>query len=439
MNPDLHRRPSVPDQPELTWSWPVTAGNEHVSASVLNLGREPLLRIELQWKSGTWEEPVFLSGRLMTRLLSEGTTRHSASEWTGAMDFWGAQAHFSIEQERCTATLYVLEAYVDHAWPLFLEALMEPAFDPEALNRVIQSKIQHWNIESRKVTVAASRRSRSLVYPYGHPEQRLSFPADYEAVTVDDLREAHRLLIRQKAPALGLCGPSADRFLLRILADVKGAWPQTDFAASEDTLTSKENLLEPLSLVIPEPTPSLMHLPMPEAVQVALRSTLVFPSKTHLDYHALKIMTVLLGGYFGSRLMQNLREDKGLTYGVGAGLRSFGDHALMTIQSELQAGSAELALEEVRFEMQRLREEEVGKGEFGRVLSYLRGQWMAGMDGPLAMMDRYWDLWHHGLGEDFLRQSVQTIQDLEPATLRRLAQTYLDPDKAVVVLAGPGL
>lgn len=87
MNPDLHRRPSVPDQPELTWSWPVTAGNEHVSASVLNLGREPLLRIELQWKTGTWEEPVFLSGRLMTRLLSEGTTRHSASEWTGAMDF----------------------------------------------------------------------------------------------------------------------------------------------------------------------------------------------------------------------------------------------------------------------------------------------------------------------------------------------------------------
>jgi predicted Zn-dependent peptidase len=111
----------------------------------------------------------------------------------------------------------------------------------------------------------------------------------------------------------------------------------------------------------------------------------------------------------------------------------------MTIQSELQAGSAELALEEVRFEMQRLREEEVGKGEFGRVLSYLRGQWMAGMDGPLAMMDRYWDLWHHGLGEDFLRQSVQTMRDLEPATLRRLAQTYLDPDKAVVVLAGPGL
>jgi len=278
-----------------------------------------------------------------------------------------------------------------------------------------------------------------LVYPYGHPEQRLSFPADYEAVTVDDLREAHRLLIRQKAPALGLCGPSADRFLQRILADVGGAWPQAEHPAIGNTTKSRDNLMEPLSLVIPEPAPSLMHLPMPDAVQVALRSTLVFPSKNHFDYHALKIMTVLLGGYFGSRLMQNLREDKGLTYGVGAGLRSFGDHALMTIQSELQAGSAELALEEVRFEMQRLREEEVGKFEFERVLSYLRGQWMAGMDGPLAMMDRYWDLWHHDLGEDFLRQSVQTMQTLEPTTLRRMAQTYLDPDKAVVVLAGPGL
>ena len=427
MHPDLQRRPSVTEHPDLTWSWPLQVGNEQGSATLLNLGREPLLRVELHWKLGTWDEPVFLSGRLMTRLLSEGTVRHSASEWTGAMDFWGAQAHFSIEQERCTATLYVLDAYVDRVWPLFLEAVLEPAFDPEALIRVVQSKVQHWNIESRKVTVAASRRTRSLVYPYGHPEERLSFPADYQAVTVADLREAHRLLILQNAPALGLCGPSAERFAQRILKDVQEAW-SPDFNHSPAALFD-----------VPNPTPALIHVPMPENVQVALRSTLVFPSKSHPDYHALKILTVLLGGYFGSRLMQNLREDKGLTYGVGAALRSFGDHGLMTVQSELQAGSSDLALEEVRFEMQRLGAEDVGKPEFDRVLSYLRGQWMAGMDGPLAMMDRYWDLWHHGLGEDFLRRSVQTMQELEPATLRRMAQTYLDPDRAVVVLAGPGL
>ena len=62
---------------------------------------------------------------------------------------------------------------------------------------------------------------------------------------------------------------------------------------------------------------------------------------------------------------------------------------------------------------------------------------MAGMDGPLAMMDRYWDLWHHGLDESFLRASVQTMQEITPGALRRLAQDYLDPDQAVVVVAGP--
>ncbi|MFM9143109.1 MAG: M16 family metallopeptidase [Bacteroidota bacterium] len=432
MKIDRQHKPVVSGNPPLTWSWPQMVGTYHGTTALLNLGREPLLRIDLQWKVGTWQEPVFLSGRLMTRMLSEGTVQRTASEWTGAMDFWGAQAQFSIEQERCTATLYVLETYMDRVWPLFLEAILEPAFDPLALQSILQSKIQHWTIESRKVTVAASRRSRSLIYTDGHPEQRLSYPSDYESITVKDLHAAHRLLLKDHPPALGVCGPAAEQWISRILDDIQGAWPMsTMHERSEESAKA-------LSLHgIPSPAPTLDHVTMKDAVQVALRSTLVFPSKAHPDYHGLKIMTVLLGGYFGSRLMQNLREDKGLTYGIGAGLRSFGDHALITIQSELQAGSAELALDEVRFEMQRLGEEEVGRPEFERVLSYLHGQWMAGMDGPLAMMDRYWDLWHYGLDEAFLQASIQTMQELTPTALRRLAQTYLDPDRAVVVVAGP--
>ena len=432
MKLDRQRKPLVSGNPPLTWSWPQLVGTYHGTTALLNLGREPLLRIDLQWKVGTWQEPVFLSGRLMTRMLSEGTVHRNASEWTGAMDFWGAQAQFSIEQERCTATLYVLETYVEKVWPLFLEALLEPAFDGLALQSILQSKIQHWNIESRKVTVAASRRSRSLIYPDGHPEQRLSYPSDYESLTVEELRTAHRVLLRNNPPALGVCGPAAEQWLPRFLNDVQAAWPMTIGNGHEVALDK----IQPVHAQ-PNPAPTLVHVNMKDAVQVALRSTMVFPSKTHPDYHGLKIMTVLLGGYFGSRLMQNLREEKGLTYGIGAGLRSFGDHALMTVQSELQAGSAELALDEVRFELQRLGEEEVGRPEFERVLSYLYGQWMAGMDGPLAMMDRYWDLWHHGLDESFLRASVQTMQEITPGALRRLAQDYLDPDQAVVVVAGP--
>jgi predicted Zn-dependent peptidase len=109
----------------------------------------------------------------------------------------------------------------------------------------------------------------------------------------------------------------------------------------------------------------------------------------------------------------------------------------MTVHSELLAGSEPVALEQIRFEMERLSREQLNSAEWGRVRSYLLGQLMAGLDGPFALMDRYWDLESYGLGEDNLRKYLRTLDESSPSDLMQVAAEYLHADRLVVASAGP--
>ena len=433
--PDRSVRPAVILQDLGKWSWPEPVGPEGAanlpgSPALLREGREPLLRIDLQWSHGLWQEPDFLAARVVARMLSEGTALRSASEWTGAMDYWGAQYQFSVEALRTVATLYVLDKHLSSVWPLWLEAVVQPALNEDSLQRVVQSKIQHWKIESEKVGFLAARRLRTMVYPAGHPESLLSTPEDYEALEPRALVRTHRALWMDRQPGISLCGPAAaeawEFIATEGILDAGGAWQGCPPAARTTQWSG------------PAPAAGMVRIPKAGSLQVALRAALTMPPKTHPDYHGLKILVSVLGGYFGSRLMQNLREDKGMTYGVGASLRSFGDHGVMTVASEVMAGREDDALEQVRFEMERLRSERVTEAELNRVKSYLHGQWMAGLDGPFALMDRYWDLRHDGLGQDYLQDYLRALEGISPSALLDLAVRYLDPDAMVVVLAGSG-
>jgi len=432
-NPAIQRsrRPLPEETATLTWDWPQpwNHSNSYPKIVVLNQGNEPLLRIDIQWNHGFWFEQNFMSTRLMTRMLSEGTLQRNAAEWTSEVDRWGGQIRFSSEAEHTSATLLVLDRFLPQVWPLFLEAISEPAFRPEELQSIIRSKIQQWHIESQKLSFLAGRQLRQLVYPPYHPESRLSNPSDYEAITREHLLEAHRHLLSSKGMSVSVCGPQADKVVPGLIRDLQRTFP---LPVVDSTSWTRLDLKE-----IPPPSPSVVFVPKADALQVSLRAALVWPPKTDPLYHGLKILVTVLGGYFGSRLMQNLREDLGLTYGVGARLRSYRDHSLMTIQSELSAGSEGLALEQIRFEMDRLGRELLSEQEWGRVRSYLKGQLMAGLDGSLALIDRYWDLESYDLGEDYLHEYLRTLNEISPAKLIELAAQFLQPDRLVVATAGP--
>ncbi|MFM8786663.1 MAG: insulinase family protein, partial [Bacteroidota bacterium] len=208
----------------------------------------------------------------MTRMLSEGTLQRSAAEWTSEVDRWGGQIRFSSEAEHTSATLLVLDRFLPQVWPLFLEAISEPAFRPEELQSIIRSKIQHWHIESQKLSFLAGRQLRQLVYPPYHPESRLSSPTDYEAITREHLLEAHGHLLSSNGMSISVCGPQADKVVPGLISDLQRTFP---VAAVDSTPGTRLDLKK-----IPTPSPSVVFVPKADALQVSLRAALVWPPKT---------------------------------------------------------------------------------------------------------------------------------------------------------------
>lgn len=147
-------------------------------------------------------------------------------------------------------------------------------------------------------------------------------------------------------------------------------------------------------------------------------------------------LNVLFGGYFGSRLMQNIREEKGFTYGIGSGLVSFQHDGYMGIASEVKKEVAEQAVEEVFKEMKRLQTEKAAEDEMETVRNYIMGRLLRDFNGPFAQASRLRAVVPYGLGNDFYQNLSRTIQAISPTQLMELANKYLQADEMTVVIAG---
>ena len=175
-----------------------------------------------------------------------------------------------------------------------------------------------------------------------------------------------------------------------------------------------------------------------DAVQSAIRMGKVFFNRTHPDFPEMLFLNTALGGYFGSRLMSNIREDKGFTYGIGSGIIPLLKGGYFFISTEVGADVTQLAEKEIAFELERLRQEKIPSHEMETVRQYMLGQLLRSTDGVFNLIDRFRS--HHLFGqtnEDF-RIGVEKLKSVTPDRIQDLAQLYLDPASMVTVVAGKG-
>jgi predicted Zn-dependent peptidase len=179
-----------------------------------------------------------------------------------------------------------------------------------------------------------------------------------------------------------------------------------------------------------------IEVPKAGALQHAIRLGKRMVGKTHPDYAGLKVLNTLLGGYFGSRLMSNLREDKGYTYGVGSALLSYEHDAFFTIATEVGSDVSADAIAQIFKEIDLLRAAPVPEAELATVRSYLQGVYMSNFDGAFALADRFTDIHFFGMGYEYYDDYIRTVQTISPEQLQALAVQYLDPASLVLVKAG---
>ncbi len=389
---------------------------------VLHFPEQEILKVEVVYRAGRPQEAKPLVARATSRLVREGTQQRSAAELAEYFDFYGAGLSIPVSLDFSAYALFALHRYRHELLPVFAEMLHEPAFPEEELETFKRNSIQELLIEIDKAEVLTYRHLTEAIFGAAHPYGYNSSATAYEALQREDLVQHFE---RWFTPANGMIIASGcvDDDVLRLLNRNFGQTPARP-TPPQPTWTVEEH------------PPQIVHLAHPTSPQTAIKVGRRMFNRHHPDFNDFVVLNTVLGGYFGSRLMTNLREKRGLTYGVYSTIDALVLDGYFYIAAEVHDQRAALALREIFAEMRRLQEEPVSAAELEMVRNYLSGMLLNGLDGPLNISDVVRTMLVENLPFEFFEAQVQAIQSITSEALQQLAQRYLQPEACWVVTAG---
>ncbi|GAA4359735.1 pitrilysin family protein [Hymenobacter saemangeumensis] len=397
---------------------------------VLANDAQPVVRLQVVFRAGKTVETRPGLAMLTARMLLEGTTTRTARQIADEMAFYGASLECDAGLDRSTLTLYCLTRYLPALLPLVTDVICNPAFPEAELSQLKTRTVQNVRVERQKTSYLASERFNEMIFgadtPYGRP-----FDADaFQVLTAEEAAAFHRQAYAYGNAEVFLCGDVAGQHQL-----VAEAFTQAGQAGGPPLADSATQIQQQLAAYAPAPTD---HLPVAGSLQASLRMGRPWPGPHHPDTHRLQLLVKVLGGYFGSRLMKNIREDKGLTYGIYASVAPREHGTSLVIGTDVKGDQAGFAISEVEYELRRLQEELIPAEELETVKSYLLGKFANELSTVFEQCDKYKTLIFLGLPADYYDNFLHHTESADSETLRRLAQEYLSPGQLQTVVAGPG-
>lgn len=391
---------------------------------LLNAGTQEVTRVEFIFRAGIRHQPHSLVASGVNDMLDEGTHTRNAEVIAEELDFYGAFIESETQHDVASFTLFSLNKHLPSTLPIVKDILRNVAFPEREFKIYLTNKRQKYVVDSDKVSVLARREFNKLLFGASHPYGTKTELPDFDLLTRESLIDFHKQHY------------TSDRCTII----VSGKVPENMLEQLESFFGDKDwngNSTSDHSLPVATSDKRREHTIEKEgAVQSAIRIGRVLFNKTHPDYLGMQVLNTLLGGYFGSRLMANIREDKGYTYGIGSGLVSMLGDGYFVISTEVGVEVTNAALKEIYAEIEKLQQELVGEDELELVRNYLIGVFLRSTDGPFAIGDRLKGILGYGLGYDYYTRYIETIRTIQPETLRDLANKYLKKEDLIELVVG---
>lgn len=391
------------------------------------LGQE-IVKIEAVFRAGRPEEDKRLVARATSRLLREGTQSRTGADIAEHIDFYGGSLSVPTNLDTANFLLFSLKKYAAQLIPVFAEVLQEPTFPGPELDNFKRTSVQELLVELEKPEVLAYRKITELIFGENHPYGYNSTPDDYAALNRADLL---RFFEKWYTPANCLMFASG-RIDDEVLTLLNQHFGQNKKAAGMSVAPPARPIQQPRPVQPAQP----IRLAHPNSLQTAIKIGRRAFNRTHPDFNGLFVLNTFLGGYFGSRLMMNIREKKGFTYNIYSTLDAYLHDGCLYIASEVSPASAAATVRAIFSEMKKLREKPVSDSELAMVRNYLLGMLLNGLDGPMNTSDVLRSLIVEDLSHDAFDALVATIRDITPAQLQSLAERYLRPDDFWTVTVG---
>jgi predicted Zn-dependent peptidase len=386
-------------------------------------GTQDVVRLSLVFEAGSRFQQRILEAGATLALMSEGAGQLSGAQVAENFDFLGSSYERHIDKDFAMLTVYSLTRHLQKTLETLSEIALHPTFPEAELRTYCAKRKQRLRIDKERVAYVAREQLPALLYGRSHPYGAYADPEHYDALSREWLHEFHRTFFtadRCFIVATGRVGEHEQR----MVGDFFEKIPRLPCTPQQAPLPAGE------------PPGKSVTIEKSGTVQSALRVGKALFGKSHPDFAAAHVLTVVLGGYFGSRLMRNVRESKGYTYGIFAALLTYRHAGYLSIGAEVGKEFRWATLEEITKELQRLCDEPIPDDELALVKNHLCGEIMRSLDGPWSLAESIIEDLQSGLAKSYAETLFTTIQSITAAQLRQVAQKYFDPQSMTSVIVG---
>ena len=386
---------------------------------------QPIARVEFVFKAGKWYQPKPAVASLTAKMLLEGTVNRTAKQIAETADFYGATLDVTHGFDRSTVTLYCLSKFLPDLLPLVYEVIQEPSFPEHELALLKQRLIQALSVDKQKNGYIASEVYSLNLYGPSHPYSTFISEDEINGVDVNEIKAFHDSQYNLGDAQIFVTGDLITSARNSLLHEIHSK-------ANKKGIPTNENP----ELQVFTKEKGLSKISTKSNLQAAIRMGNEVIAPTHPDFPGLFFTTHLLGGYFGSRLMKNIREDKGYTYGIYSSLSTKDNSTTFTIGTEVKGDKYQETLKEIEIELERLLHEPVTEEEMHTVIKHLSGKFVTDEATLFDQMDRYKSTVFLNLPTNHYHSLVKSFTKMTPLTVKEIANKYLLKPGFITVVAG---
>jgi zinc protease len=389
----------------------------------INAGEQPVVKVEFSFNAGNWQEPQNGVSLFTVKMINEGTSKYSSAEISEYFDKFGAFTESGQGLDRANFVVYVLKKHLPAILPMVKELLEDAIFPEGELETFKNIQLQTLQVNAEKTSFMANKIFRKTIFGETHPYGNSLTEEAIATINQDVIKDFYQQYWVRKPFRIFLSGNIEDTDI-QLFEEHFGKQPleQTSINQAGNTAINikSENIL----------------IEKDGAMQSSIRIGKQMMTRQHPDFFTMLLLNEILGGYFGSRLMKNIREDKGFTYGISSNLALFSRAGYFVIGTDVKKEFTQKTIDEIHKEIGLLQTKLISESELETVKNYMAGSFAGSLNTPFDIADRYKVIFTENLSLDFYKNYIENIQKISNVMLLEAANKYLQIDSLSEVVVG---
>ncbi len=394
-----------------------------VDVYYVSSSEDDLIKIELRFPAGRWYEPQPAISRAVCNLMRKGTSTKTAKQIADITELYGAHLDIESGVDYTSMVIFCLVKHLDKIIPVAEEILLDASFPDDELELFVKKQKQKLRINAQNTDFHANRKFNAVLFGEQHPYGYAVAESTFDAIERNKLIDFHRKHYSPGAATIFVAGKVSDD-IMQMVETHFGKYPKQGkiISATDKSIHTSSEYKH--------------FINKDDSVQSSVRIGTLAISKTHPDFPEFNILNTAFGAYFGSRLMTNIREDKGYTYGIHSSVIHFVHGSYFSIETEVGNEVCAAAIAEVYKEMDLIKTVPIDDEELTIIKNYMMGGLLRATDGPYNRINVIKNMVMSGLTTSYFDGLANAIKTVSSARLMELANKYFDYETMQEVVCG---